>query len=171
MEHLNDIIKKLNLKPHPEGGYYFETYRSGEVIDASALPQRYTGKRSFSTAIYYLLTPGSFSAMHRIKSDEIFHFYLGDPVEMLMLFPDGSGKTQMLGPDISGGMSVQVIVPGGTCQGLRLVESGSFALMGTTVSPGFEFEDFEVCKRDELIRLFPKYRELIFALTRNQAVS
>jgi len=85
---------------------------------------------------------------------------------MLMLFPDGSGETYTLGSNVLGGMSVQVIVPGGIFQGLRLVESGSFALMGTTVSPGFEFEDFELGKRDELMRLFPKYKELIFALSK-----
>jgi hypothetical protein len=111
-----DQIKTLlNLKSHPqEGGYFIETYRSLESIPEEALPDRYKGYRSYATAIYYLLTPETFSSIHRLQSDEIFHFYLGDPVEMLQLFPDGSGKIFILGTDILNGMKPQLIVPRGT---------------------------------------------------------
>jgi predicted cupin superfamily sugar epimerase len=118
-----DQIKTLfNLKPHPEeGGFFVETYRSTETLSRELLPNRYKGDRSFSTAIYYLLTPGTFSTIHRLRSDEVFHFYLGDPVEMLQLWPDGSGRILILGSDILNGMEPQVIVPRGVWQGARLL--------------------------------------------------
>src|SRR5271169_6461622 len=109
-----EIIALLKLKPHPkEGGFFAETYRAEEIIPRSVLPQRYAGPRAFGTCIYYLLTGATFSALHRLQSDEIFHFYLGDPVEMLQLSPDGSGETLLIGADISGGMQPQVVVPKG----------------------------------------------------------
>ncbi len=161
------LISLLHLRLHPEeGGYFVETYRSDESIPENALPIRYEGKRSFATAIYYLLTPGSFSAMHRLRTDEIFHFYLGDPVEMLQLLPDGSGKTLLIGTDISGGMQPQVVVPKGVWQGSRLRSGGRFALLGTTVSPGFEFADYETGKRDLLMNSYPLFCDLIVSLTR-----
>jgi predicted cupin superfamily sugar epimerase len=163
-----DQIKNLlHLKPHPkEGGYFVETYRSTEYIPEGALPKRYQGVRSYATAIYYLLTPETFSAMHRLQSDEIFHFYLGDPVEMLQLLPDGSGRVLILGPDILNGMQPQVIVPRGVWQGSKLLHGGTFALLGTTVSPGFEFADYESAQRDVLVESYPKYRDLIITLTK-----
>jgi predicted cupin superfamily sugar epimerase len=161
------IIALLNLKPHPEeGGYFVETYRSSETLSEKALPSRYKGVRSFGTAIYYLLTPETFSAMHRLRSDEIFHFYLGDPIEMLQLFPDGSGMILILGSDILNRMQTQVVVPGGVWQGARLIKDGKFALLGATVSPGFELADYESGCRDELVKSYPKFQELIIALTR-----
>src|SRR3972149_1810437 len=94
-----EVKALLRLTPHPaEGGYFTETYRSEERVAEGALPARYAGARAFGTAIYYLLTPDTVSAMHRLASDEVFHFYLGDPVEMLHLFPDGSGRVVTLGP-------------------------------------------------------------------------
>lgn len=163
-----DKIKSLlNLRLHPaEGGFFVETYRSDERIPKDSLPGRYKGQRSLATAIYYLLTSETFSAMHRLQTDEIFHFYLGDPVEMLQLRPDGTGRAIILGPDILKGMSPQVIVPRGIWQGARLSPGGTFSLMGTTVSPGFEFEDYEFGHRDELIESYPQFRELITALTK-----
>jgi len=107
----DDIIRLLGLKPHPEGGQYTESYRSPESIAAGHLPPRYGADRAFGTAIYYLLTPGTFSAMHRLASDEIFHFYLGDPVEMLNLHQDGTSRLLKLGKDLSGGMIPQAVVP------------------------------------------------------------
>ncbi len=125
----DQIITHLKLTSHPkEGGYFRETYRSSEEIAQKTLPSRYKGMRPFGTAIYYLLTPESFSAIHRLQSDEIFHFYLGDPVEMLRLWPDGSGRTVMLGPDLLDGMEPQVIVPRGVWQGAKLVKNGKFSL-------------------------------------------
>jgi predicted cupin superfamily sugar epimerase len=161
------IIALLNLKPHPEeGGYFVETYRSSETISEKALPGRYKGVRSFGTAIYYLLTPETFSTMHRLQSDEIFHFYLGAPVEMLQLWPDGSGRILILGTDIMNGMKPQAVIPKGVWQGARLLNGGRFALLGTTVSPGFEFVDYESGQRDDLVKSYPQYQDLIIALTR-----
>jgi predicted cupin superfamily sugar epimerase len=165
---VDQIISFLNLEPHPEeGGWIAETYRSSETISEKALPSRYKGIRTFGTAIYYLLTPGAFSTIHRLQSDEIFHFYLGDPVEMLQLWPDGSGKVLILGPDVLNGMQPQVVVPRGIWQGARLLKGGNFALLGTTVSPGFEFMDYESGHSDGLIKSYPKYREWIIALTKH----
>jgi predicted cupin superfamily sugar epimerase len=104
--------------------------------------------------------------MHRIRSDEIFHFYLGAPVEMLQLWPDGSGRILILGSDMLNGMETQVAVPGGVWQGARLIKDGTFALLGTTVSPGFEWADYESGCRDELVKSYPKFQELIIALTK-----
>jgi len=164
----DQIIALLNLTPHPkEGGYFIETYRSSETIPEKTLPSRYKGIRSFATAIYYLLTPETFSAMHRLQSDEIFHFYLGDPVEMLQLWPDGSGRLVILGSDILRGVQPQVVVPRGVWQGARLFKNGKPALLGTTVSPGFEFADYEYGQRDELVESYPQFREWIIALTKH----
>jgi predicted cupin superfamily sugar epimerase len=157
----------LHLKPHPEeGGHFIETYRSSETISEKALPNRYKGRRSFGTAIYYLLTTQTVSAMHRLRSDEIFHFYSGDPVELLQLWPDGSGSVVILGSDIFNGMQPQVVVPRGVWQGARLLKNGKFALLGATVSPGFEFADYESGRRDELVKSYPKFRGLIIALSK-----
>jgi len=161
-----EIITLLKLKPHPkEGGFFSETYRSQEVIPTGALPSRYVGQRAFGTCIYYLLTSGTFSAMHRLQSDEIFHFYLGDPVEMLQLLPDGTGKTVVLGPNLQAGTQPQVIVPRGVWQGSRLVDGGTLALLGCTVAPGFDFIDYEHGRRGDLIGSYPQFREKIAALT------
>ena len=164
----DQIIALLKLTPHPkEGGYFIETYRSPETISEKTLPSRYRGMRPFGTAIYYLLTPEAFSAMHRLNSDEIFHFYLGDPVEMLQLWPDGSGKVLILGCDILNGMQPQVIVPKGVWQGGRVLKKGRFALFGTTVSPGFEFADYESGQREDLIKSYSQFRDLITVLTKH----
>ena len=162
-----DIIKKLNLIPHPEeGGFFVEYYRSSEKIKKEVLPDRYDGDRTFGTSIYFLLTKDTFSQMHRLKSDEIFHFYLGDPVEMLHLYPDGKIERVIFGNDIFNDMRLQVVVPKNVWQGARLIDGGEFALMGTTVVPGFEYFDYENGDRASLIRDFPEYKELITKLTR-----
>lgn len=162
-----DIIQRFNLKPHPkEGGFYSETYRSKEIIAQNNLPEKYDSSRTFSTCIYFLLTHDTFSEMHRISSDEIFHFYLGDPVKMLHLYPEGHAETIILGNDIEKDMTPQIIIPKGIWQGAMLIEGGKFALMGTTVSPGFEFQDYESGKREKLIEKYPLYNELIYKLTR-----
>jgi uncharacterized protein len=161
-----EIIELLKLKPHPkEGGFFSETWRADEMIPANVLPSRYAGGRAFGTCIYYLLTPTTFSAMHRVSSDEVFHFYLGDAVEMLQLRPDGTGQTMMLGTDLRTGMRPQVIVPRGVWQGSRLMTGGAVALLGATVAPGFEFADYEHGRSDDLVRLCPQFREKILALT------
>lgn len=158
----------LNLVPLSiEGGCFTQTYRSPELISQECLPGRYSGPRAVSTAIYYLLEPGTFSELHRVASDEIFHFYLGDPVEMLQLWPDGSARRVLIGPDFDRGMLPQVVVPHGIWQGARLVAGGEFALMGCTVSPGFEYVDYESGSRSPLAEAFPEHRDLICALTRS----
>jgi predicted cupin superfamily sugar epimerase len=157
----------LGLVPHPvEGGYFAETYRSADHIPASGLPSRYGAARAASTAIYYLLTPDTFSAMHRLASDEIFHFYLGDPVEMLQLHPDGSHRVVLIGPDLEAGQRPQVIVPRHIWQGARLIPGGRHALLGTTVAPGFDYTDYETAQRPHLLTTHPQARNLITALTR-----
>ena len=161
-----EIIAWLKLKPHPkEGGFFSETYRAGETIPVDVLPSRYSGPRAFGTCIYYLLTPATFSAMHRLQSDEVFHFYLGDPVEILQLWPGGTGKTVVLGPDLRAGMQPQVIVPRGVWQGSRLIAGGRFALLGCTVAPGFDYADYEHGQRSDLIPSHSQFREKIIALT------
>lgn len=167
MTRLEAIMSVLRLKPLPEeGGFFAETYRSDEQISQQALPHRYSGPRPFATAIYYLLTPDSFSALHRLQSDEIYHFYAGDPVELTQLRADGSGTTVLLGSEIWNGMRPQLTVPRGVWQGSRLKPGGQFALLGTTVIPGFERADYEHGRRDALLLAYPAFRDAILALTR-----
>ena len=150
---------------HGEGGYFAETYRARETLPAGAIGPSWRKPRSLATAIYYLLSPETFSAIHRLRADEVFHFYLGDPVEMLQLLPGGGGRVVALGTDLTAGMRPQVVVPAGVWQGARLAAGGNVALLGTTVSPGFDFEDFELGEREALIAAYPEFRERIFALT------
>jgi predicted cupin superfamily sugar epimerase len=124
------------------------------------------GDRPMSTAIYYLLEPGTYSEMHVLASDEIFHFYLGDPVEMLQLHPDGSSAVFTLGPDLQAGQHVQLVVPAGVWQGTRLIEGGKVALLGCTVTPGFDFADYRSATYAELAEKWPEEAERIRALTR-----
>ena len=166
MKTAQQIIERLGLQPHPqEGGYFAETYKCQEIIPSNGLPERYPSPRAFGTAIFYLLTPDTVSALHRLASDEIFHFYLGDPVTMLQLHPDGSSEVLTPGQDILAGQRLQVVVPGGTWQGSFLKEDGEFALLGCTVAPGFEYEDYEHGSRQELLDRYPDRRDLIIRLT------
>ena len=165
-----DIIRLLKLEKHPkEGGYFRETYRSPQSIPREHLPSAYSGPRDFSTAIYYLITPDSFSAMHRLPGEEIFHHYLGDGVEMLLLHPDGNSEIVTIGNDLLRGQSPQVIVPANTWQGSRLIDGGRFALLGCTMSPGFDYADYQHGSRDELIRQYPSQSQRIAALTTESA--
>ncbi len=160
------LITRLGLKPlKREGGYYFETFRSGEKLAAPNLPERYGTDRCLSTAIYYLLTSETRSEIHRVFSDEVFHFYLGDPVQMLHLNPNGSSNIFFLGNNITSGQRPQVVVPAEVWQGCKLVEGGEFALMGTTVAPGYEPADYEHGNRNELIKMFPQHEKIINELT------
>lgn len=158
---VHEIISLLQLQPHPkEGGFFAETYRSAATLNMPA------GPRNLATAIFYLLTPEAFSEMHCLPGDEMFHFYLGDPVEMLQLHEDGSSEVIVLGPDIANGMKLQHVVPGGVWQGSRLKRGGAFALLGTTMSPGFAYDDYVSGKAEELIRMCPQRTEMIRELTR-----
>ena len=172
-----DVIRILGLGPlADEGGYFRENYRSGLRLPAAMLPpdpgsdrRRAAGDRTASTAIYYLVTPDTFSALHRLSSDEVFHFYFGDPVEMLQLRPNGTSDTFRIGPDIANGMTPQVLVPAGVWQGTHLVDGGKLALLGTTMSPGFDPRDYERGDRAELLRDYPAQADLIRALTHEPA--
>jgi predicted cupin superfamily sugar epimerase len=156
----DDIIKLFNMLPlADEGGYYVETYRALEKIEN--LPDRYTGSRTFSTAILYLITPTSFSKLHRVKSDEIFHFYFGDAVEMLQIDQSGKAETKMLGTNYLKGQEPQAVVYKDTWQGTKLVAGGKFALLGCTVAPGFEFADYESANKDTLLKHYPHLKDLI----------
>jgi predicted cupin superfamily sugar epimerase len=164
----DEIKRRLGLEAHPrEGGYFRQTWKSEEEIPVTALASRYPGARAAGTAIYYLLEPSTFSEMHRLASDEVFHFYLGDPVEMLQLWPDGSCKAVLLGNDLAAGMLPQLVVPKYVWQGSRLSPGGKVALLGCTVSPGFDYADYETGLRAELAREFPESAALIEALTRS----
>jgi uncharacterized protein len=160
------IREFLKMQPHPiEGGYFAEAYRSVGSVPQSAL-RNYPGDRSLSTAIYYMLTAETFSAMHRVRGDEMFHFYLGDPVEMLQLKPDGTSEVIVLGQDIAAGMRLQHNVPGGVWQGSRLRDGGQYVLLGTTMAPGFEYGDYETGRRQELLARYPERSRMIESLTR-----
>ena len=164
----DDVKRELGLVPHPrEGGWYVRTYESGERVAANALADgRYAGERFTATAIYYLLEPGTFSEMHVLKSDEVFHHYLGEPVEMLQLHPDGTSSVCVIGKDLLAGERPQVVVRRGVWQGCRLLRGEGFALLGCTVSPGFEFEDYASAGMEELVAKWPREAERIARLTR-----
>jgi uncharacterized protein len=164
----DEIKKLLNLAPHPrEGGWFVQTWRADETIPHEALPPRYLASRAAGTCIYYLLEPDTFSEMHRLASDEIFHFYYGDPVEMLQLAPGGSARTVILGSDLAAGQHPQLIVPKNVWQGSRLVPGGKVALLGCTVSPGFDYADYEAGSFEPLSRAYPQHADLIRVLTRS----
>lgn len=158
----DQIKAQLNLAPLPvEGGFFRRTYTAPGAVD---LPR---GTRAQSTAIYYLLEPGTFSEMHAIDSDETFHFYLGDPVEMLHLYADGSSAVFTLGPDLSAGQHVQLVVPAGVWQGTRLIGNGKVALMGCTVTPGYDPADYRNASHAELAEKWPAETNRIKKLTRS----
>lgn len=161
-----DWIRTLQLQPHPEGGWYCEVYRATESIPHAALPQRFTGDRHFSTSIYYLLGPGDFSALHRIRQDEIWHFYDGSRLVVEVIHPDGTAEQLLLGRDIAKGQRPMAVVPAGSWFGAHVAGDEGYALLGCTVAPGFDFDDFELPSRQVLLDLFPQHRELVERLTR-----
>ncbi len=160
------FVEKLNLLPHPEGGYYSETYRSEEKISTESLPGKFKGDRSFSTAIYFLLEGRYFSSFHRIRSDEVWHFYYGDPLNIYVIHPDGQLNVIRLGNDPDDGSVFQAVVKSECWFASKPVLPGGYSLVGCTVAPGFDFADFELAERDKLSAEFPKHAELISALCR-----
>ena len=164
-----DIIELLGLEPLPvEGGYFRQTWVADETIPAGALAGRDARPKPAGTAIYYLLTDhaDSFSAMHRLPTDEVYHFYLGDPVEQVLLHPDGDIERVVLGHDLTSGQRVQHVAPRAVWQGSRLVPGGRFALLGTTMAPGFDAADYEHGQRETLLARYPSAADLVIALTR-----
>lgn len=162
-----EVKRLLQLTPlGMEGGFFRETYRSRWQISAEYLPEGIRGARSIGTAIYYMITPESFSTLHRLPGTEVFHFYLGDPVAMLQMHPNGKSHTVTLGHDLAAGHQPQMVVRGGVWQGCKLAAGGKWALMGTTMSPGFDYADYETGVRDELIAQYPDMAEAIGDYTR-----
>jgi predicted cupin superfamily sugar epimerase len=153
----DDVVRLLDLTPHPvEGGYFRETWRSRDAVR----------DRAVGTAIYYLLSGAAVSEMHRLPGDEVFHFYLGDPVRQLHLYPDGTGREFVLGADLAAGQVPQLVVPGGAWQGAhRLDGPHGFALLGATMAPGFDYADYATGPRTELSAKWPAFAELIARLT------
>lgn len=159
-------VEKLQLLPHPEGGFFRETYRSELSIAREALPAAFPGPRSVSTAIYFLLDGEDFSAFHRLRSDELWHFYAGSVLAAHVIDPIGRHSEIQLGPDADAGQTPQAVVKAGCWFASQVRDRQSFALVGCTVAPGFDFEDFEIGKRKDLTKTFPQHHELIQRFTR-----
>jgi predicted cupin superfamily sugar epimerase len=162
---VDQLIRHYGLKPHPEGGYFKESYRSPELFRKSALPSRFSGDRSFSTAIYYLLPEGSSSRLHRISADEVWHFYLGGPLALIEIHSDGKVQKTILGQDVNQGQRVQLVVQAGIWFGAYPEMGSSYSLVGCTVAPGFDFSDFEMGDRSRLLTQFPHAQAEIELLT------
>ena len=159
-------IEKLGLAPHPEGGFYREVYRAPETIPRAGLPERFKGPRAFSTSIYFLLRADEVSSFHRLQADEIWHFYEGRPLLLHILDHDGSPRAIRLGRDAAAGEIYQALAPAGCWFGAEVVAPEGFSLVGCTLAPGFDFADFELAGRSDLLAAFPGQAELIRRLTK-----
>lgn len=166
MNTVQKIIDKLKLQPHPEGGYFRETYRSAGFISEDSLSSEFIGDRNYSTCIYFLLTSETFSAFHRINQDEIWHFYKGSPLKLHMISEEGIYSYVTIGNNFEKGELPQFVVPAKCWFAAEVVNKNSFTLSGCTVSPGFDFRDFEMPKRKDLISKFPHYQTIITKFTR-----
>lgn len=162
---INNLISLYDLLPHPEGGFFKETYRDVGLVSKTALPERFSGDRCFSTAIYFLIPEGKKSCLHRIKSDEVWHFYLGGPLTLVQIAPDGRIDKIILGQDVLHGQKLQHVVPAGYWFGAYPNQGSNYSFVGCTVAPGFDFADFEMGQRDDLLKLFPHAKEELFFLT------
>jgi uncharacterized protein len=159
-------IRQLELEAHPEGGYYRQTYKADLVLPHASLPLDFTRPRAVSTAIYFLLEGDNFSAFHRLRSDELWHFYAGGTLLVHVIEGGGRYLTIQLGNDPEAGDMFQGTVRAGCWFASEVKDARSFALVGCTVAPGFDFEDFELAEREQLVRNYPQHRELIAKLTR-----
>ncbi len=159
------LTEYLDLKPHPEGGFFSETYRSKEIYPKDKLPERYNSDRCFFTSIFFLITENSFSAFHKLQTDEIWHFYEGNPVELFIITQNRELLKIVLGDKPEYGMRYTHLVEK-NCWLAAKLESGNYALTGCTVAPGFEYEDLEMGDRKKLVNEFPEYKEIIERLTR-----
>lgn len=161
-----EFIHHLDLLPHPEGGYFRETYRSELILPSDGLPSEFSGSRNAATAIYFLIEKNNFSALHKIKSDETWHFYAGDPLEVIELNENGELKKTNIGSGLDRGELFQYTVKANTWFGSRVLSGGEFSLVGCTVAPGFDFRDFEMASRESLLDQFPHLEKLILEMTR-----
>lgn len=161
-----EIIKKLDLQPHPEGGYFKEVYRSEEEIKIEGLPERFQSARCFGTSIYYLLDGEQFSAFHKLQSDETWHFYLGSQIILHLINDEGKYSKVTLGQKVEEDELFQFTIPHGTWFAAEVKDKNSFSLVGCTVYPGFDFDDFQIGNKDELINLYPQQKNIIQKLTR-----
>lgn len=163
---IGQLITTYELLPHPEGGYFKETYRSTGSIAADALPAEFGGERNYSTAIYFLLEQGNFSAFHRIQSDELWHFYTGGPLHVYVI--DGAGALEIirLGNNPANGEVFQAVVPAGSWFASETAPGTDFSFVGCTVSPGFDFADFELAQANELAAIYPQHAALVNRLCR-----
>ena len=168
MKDANYWIQHLQLTAHPEGGYFSEVYRSADSILPEGLPKRYTTGRRAGTSIYFLLNGEEFSAFHRLKSDEIWHFHTGSSATIYIIAPNGELTERHIGPKIETGEQFQVVIPSGHWFGARVNDPEGFILVGCTVSPGFEFEDFELADYPTLSAEFPRHKALIRELTKGE---
>jgi predicted cupin superfamily sugar epimerase len=161
------IIDKLNLLPHPEGGFYKEIYRSDGVIKANSLSSEFLGSRNYATSIYFLLTSEAFSAFHKIKQDEIWHFYDGSPIQLHVISETGEHTQYVIGNDVLKSQNPQVVVPANHWFAAKVVQPNNYSLVGCGVSPGFDFKDFTLPTRAQLLQKYPQHKKIITALTRN----
>ena len=164
-------IQKLGLVEHPEGGWYREFHRAAESIPADGLPERFSGERSFSTAIYYLLEGEQFSSLHRIQQDEVWHFYDGSSLTIHVLDQAGNYSTIRLGRSSENDLSLAAVVDAGCLFGATVDDPTGYALVGCTVAPGFDFDDFEMPDRETLLQQYPQHRDVIKRLTSATAQS
>ena len=160
-----DVIRKYALQPHPEGGYYKEVYRSEIVIGKDALPERFNGDRSIATSIYFLLEENDFSAFHKIKSDETWHFYAGDKLEVYIILPEGELEIIQLGSNIAKDETFQFTVPADCWFASKPAVASKFCFVGCTVYPGFDFADFKMAERNALLQNYPQHAPVIQMLT------
>ena len=166
MNSIENLIKILELEPHPEGGYFKETYRSNGIIKNSCLPSEFKGNRNFCTGIYYLLESQDFSAFHKINQDEMWHFYQGDAIELVTITEEGELNVVLIGSDIANNEQPQYVVPKNVWFAASVSKPNSYALAGCTVSPGFDFRDFELGSYEQLVDLFPQHEAYIKKFTR-----
>lgn len=163
---IDQLVNKLNLLPHPEGGFYKEVYRSNNLISKELLSNQFSGDRSYCTSIYFLLTSDNFSAFHRIKQDEIWNFYSGSPLYVHVINKQGEYTCHEIGMDPENNLFPQLVVPAGAWFASSVKNKNDFSFVGCTVAPGFDFEDFELANRDDLINQFPAHKTIITQLTR-----
>lgn len=165
-ERISYLVSTLDLNKHPEGGFYKEVYRSEQSIDRTCLPSEFSGNRHYATSIYFMLTSESFSAFHRINQDETWHFYEGSPIELHTISPAGNHTKYIIGADLSNGQVYQLTVPAKYWFASKVIEEDSYSLVGCSVAPGFDFDDFELANRSTMIKSFPNHEALILGFTR-----